>query len=163
MVGERRAPGVQHGSDADASAEVLGIGRDGDQRLGRGLEQNVVDHRLVLVSDVSDCRRQREDHMEVGHRQELGLALGEPLLGGGALTLRAVPVAAAVVGNGRVATVLAAHDMPAEDRRAAALDRRHHLQLLEAHMAGVGLTPRRAIAAEDIRDLQRRTRHARAL
>jgi hypothetical protein len=28
-------------------------------------------------------------------------------------------------------------------------------------MAGVGLTPRRSMAAEDIRDLQRRARHAR--
>ena len=39
------------------------------------------------------------------------------------------------------AAVLAALDMPAERRRAAALDRRHHLQLAEAHMAGVGVTP----------------------
>ena len=33
MVGERRAPGVEDGEDADAGAEVLGIGRDGDQGL----------------------------------------------------------------------------------------------------------------------------------
>src|SRR5205807_7851238 len=70
-----------------------------------------------------------------------------------------MPVAATVVGDLRVGTVLAARNMPAESRRAAALDRRHHLQLAEAHMAGVGLTPRRSMAAEDIRDLQRRARH----
>ena len=58
--------------------------------------------------------------------------------------------------------VLAARDVAAERRRAAALDRRHHLQLAEAHMAGVGLTPCRTMVAEDIRDLQRRTRHGRA-
>src|SRR5438094_2857838 len=62
-----------------------------------------------------------------------------------------MPVAAAVVGNGGIGAVLAARDVPAEGRRAAALDRRHHLQLAEADMAGVGLTPRRAVAAEDIR------------
>ena len=45
MMGQRRAPGVQHGGDADAGAEVLGVGGDGDQRLGRGLEQEVVDRR----------------------------------------------------------------------------------------------------------------------
>ena len=60
-----------------------------------------------------------------------------------------------------VGAVLAALDMPAEGRRAAALDRRHHLQLAEADMAGIGLAPCRAMAAEDIRDLQSRTRHAR--
>jgi hypothetical protein len=37
--------------------------------------------------------------------------------------------------------------MPAERRRAATLDRRHHLQLAEADMAGVSLTPRRSVAA----------------
>ena len=80
MVGERRAPGVQNGGDADAGAEMLGVGRDRDQRLSRGLEQEVVDHRLVLVGDVGDGCRQREHHVEVGHRQQLGLALGEPFL-----------------------------------------------------------------------------------
>jgi len=57
MVGERRAPGVEDGEDADAGAEVFGIGRDGDHSLGRGLEQDVVDHGLVLVGDVGDLSR----------------------------------------------------------------------------------------------------------
>jgi hypothetical protein len=50
--------------------------------------------------------------------------------------------------------VLAARDVPAERCRAAVLDRRHHLELAEADMAGVGPAPRRSIAAEDIRHLQ---------
>ena len=57
--------------------------------------------------------------------------------------------------------VLAACDMAAELCRAAVLDRRHHLELLKADMAGIGLTPCRSMAAEDIRDLQRRTGHRR--
>ena len=48
VVGHRRAPGVQHGGDADAGAEMLRIGGDGQHRLGRRLEQQVVDHRLVV-------------------------------------------------------------------------------------------------------------------
>jgi hypothetical protein len=43
--------------------------------------------------------------------------------------------------------------MATERRRAAALDRQHHLEMAEAHMAGVGLTPGRSMAAENIRDL----------
>ena len=99
----------------------------------------------------------------VRHRQQVGLALGQPLLRRRALALRAMPVAAGVVGDRRVGAVLAARDMAAERRRAAALDRRHHLQLAEAHMAGIGPAPRRPMAAEDIRDLQRWTRHGAAL
>ena len=57
--------------------------------------------------------------------------------------------------------VLAACDVPPERRRAAALDRTHHLQLLEAHMPVVGLTPSRAVIAEDVRDLQSWSSHGR--
>ena len=59
---------------------------------------------------------------------------------------------AAVVGDGRVGTgvVLAAHDVPAEGRRATALDRAHHLELAEAHVTAVGVTPSGPVVAEDI-------------
>ncbi|MGY4368906.1 hypothetical protein ACVW1A_004971 [Bradyrhizobium sp. LB1.3] len=58
----------------------FGSGGDRGQRFGRGLEQQVVDDGLVLVGDVGDGRRQREHDMEVQHGQQIGLALGEPLL-----------------------------------------------------------------------------------
>ena len=90
----------------------------------------------------------------------IGLTRLEPAPRGTGLALRAVPVAAGVVGDLRVRAVLAARNMPAESRRAAVLDRRHHLQLAEAYTAGIGFAPCRSVAAEDIRDLQRRARHA---
>src|SRR6516225_6141658 len=60
-----------------------------------------------------------------------------------------MPVAAGVVGDLRIGAllVLAARDMTAERCRAAVLDRRHHLELAEAHMAGIGLAPCRYMAA----------------
>src|SRR5580693_6563268 len=72
-----------------------------------------------------------------------------------------MPIAAAVVGDLRMRAVLAAHDMAAESRRAAALDRAHHLHLAEAHMAGIGTTPSRSVVAKDIRNLQNWTHHDR--
>src|SRR6202045_2553387 len=73
-----------------------------------------------------------------------------------------MPVATGVVGDLGMAArrVLAACDMAAERRRAAALDRTHHLQLLEAHMPAVGLTPGRTMVAENVRDLQSWSSHA---
>src|SRR5205085_11463397 len=93
----------------------------------------------------------------------LGLALGKPLACCLSLTLRAMTIAAGVVGNLGVAAllVLATLDLSAERRRAAALDGRHHLQLVEADVPGVGRPPRRPVVAEDIRDLQRWTGHSR--
>ena len=57
--------------------------------------------------------------------------------------------------------ILAACDMPAERCRATALDRAHHLQLVEAHMPAVGLTPGRTVIAENVRDLQSWSSHNR--
>ena len=74
VMRQRRAPGVQHQCCADACAQVLRIGGDGQQRLGGDVEQQAVDHGLVLVGDVGDRRRQREDHVVVLHRQQIGLA-----------------------------------------------------------------------------------------
>jgi hypothetical protein len=122
VMGHGGAPGVQDGGDADADAEVLGIGRDGEHGLGRGLEQQVIDDRLVLVGDLGDRARQREHDMKVADGQQLRFAFGEPLPGGSALTLGAMPVAAAVVGDHRVCAILAARDMAAQRHRATALD-----------------------------------------
>ena len=55
--------------------------------------------------------------------------------------------------------ILAARDVPAERRRAAALDRTHDLQLIEAYMAAVGLAPSRTVVAEDVRDFQSWSSH----
>jgi hypothetical protein len=67
-----------------------------------------------------------------------------------------MPIATAVVTDerGGAGIVLAARDMPAERRRAAALDRSHHFHLVEADVAAVGVTPSGTVVAEDIRDLQ---------
>src|ERR1700746_1446410 len=74
-----------------------------------------------------------------------------------------MPVAAGVVRDLRMAAcrVLAARDISAERRRATALDRTHHLQLVEAHMPAVGLTPSRTMIAENVRDLQSWSSHGR--
>ena len=74
MMRHRGAPRVQHRRESDLCAEALGIGRDGEQRLGTRLEQEVVDHGLVLECDGADARRQREHDVEVRHLQQLGLA-----------------------------------------------------------------------------------------
>ena len=50
----RRAPGVQDGRDGDPRAHVLRVCSDPDRGLGRDLEQQIVNHGLVLISDISD-------------------------------------------------------------------------------------------------------------
>ena len=76
MVGHGRTPGVQHGGDADAGAQVPGIGGDRQHGLRCRLEQQMVDLRLVVESDIGDLGGQREHDVEIADRQEVGFALG---------------------------------------------------------------------------------------
>ena len=81
------------------ATEMLGIGGDGGQGLGRGLEQEVVDDGLVLVGNISNGSRQGEYDVVVLNRQEIGLAISEPLPGHRALTLWTMAVTTRVVGD----------------------------------------------------------------
>src|SRR6516165_6081622 len=141
VMGHRRSPGVEHRSSADASAEVLGIGRDREQRLGSRAEQQVVDYCLVLVGDRSDLGGQREDHVEIGDRQQICPACRKPIRRRRALTLWAMAIATRVVSDAAVAAIFAALDMATERGGAALLDCRHDLELTEAHMSGIGAAP----------------------
>src|SRR5689334_3439357 len=161
MVGHCRPPRMEHGGEADAGAEVPGVCRDGEQRLGRGAEQQVVDHRLVLVGNPTDLGRQGEDQVEVADRQQVGFASGKPVPRRRALAFGTMAVATRVISDPAVATVLTALDMSAEGGRATLLDRRHYLELIEAHMPGICLAPSGTMVMEDVRDLQPWAAHCR--
>jgi hypothetical protein len=108
MLRQCRSPCVEHGGDADTCTEMTGVGGDGEHGLGGHPEQQVINHRLVVQGDVGNLGGDREDHVEVADRQQVGLACGEPFACRCALALWAVPVPAAVVGDAAVAAVLAA-------------------------------------------------------
>jgi hypothetical protein len=91
-------PGVENHGHAELGAEMPGIGRDGGERLRGRAEQDRIDRGLILEGDLADRHRQREDDVEVGHRQQLGLPLREPLGPRQPLAFGTVTVAA---GNGR--------------------------------------------------------------
>ncbi len=59
MMLQRLAPGVEHADKPDLGAEVLWVGGDPAQRLGRRSEQDGVDRLLVLEGDLGRRRRHR--------------------------------------------------------------------------------------------------------
>ena len=69
MVLQGLAPGVENHGHAELGAEMPGLGCDGGERLRRRAEQDRIDRGLVLEGDLADRCRQREDDMEVRHRQ----------------------------------------------------------------------------------------------
>ena len=134
----------------------LGIGRDRHHRLRRRPEQQIVDDRLVLPGDVGDLGRQREDDVEIADRKQVGLALGEPCLRGGALTLRGSAGCDNSCRRREVAAVVAGIDVAAERSRPAVLDRRHDLELGKAQVTGLSGAIAGSFSSEDIGDLRAR-------
>lgn len=101
---------------ADLGAQPSGVGGDGLQCLSRDPHQQCIHDRLVLESDLGDCRRQGEDHVEVRDRQQIRDTRRDPLLARRPLALRTVAIAAGIMGDACQATVVARIDVTAEPR-----------------------------------------------
>jgi hypothetical protein len=95
--------------------------------------------------------------VEIGNRQQFGLPFRQPLFSRRPLTLRAMPIAARVVGDARGATIVAGFDMAAERRRSARRDRAHDALLGPSHMSDVIAKIGLAVATQDIRDFDCRS------
>ena len=126
---ERLSPGMQDGQEAGLSAKMLGIGGDFEQRGGTGFEQQREEPPLVLPHQRDQRVRHAEDQVIVTHGQKFLLPPHEPPVAGVGLALRAVPVAAGVIGDGLMAATGALIAMSAQRSRAAACDRVEHLVL----------------------------------
>ena len=87
---------------------------DFEKGLGTGAKQEIVDDLLVLQDQRGQMTRKREDHMDVARREQLLAARCEPAVASPGLTLRAVPVAARVVGDGTMSAAGAFIEMAAE-------------------------------------------------
>ena len=98
--------------------------------------------------------RHGEDAMEVGDRQQLGLAGGQPLVARHPLALRAMPVAAGVVGAAHEAAIGTGLGVAAERCGPAQRDGAHHPPLDAAEMTIVGAPVGVAVAAEHVRHFQ---------
>jgi hypothetical protein len=163
MMRQRRSPGVQDQRRPDVCTQMSAIGGDGAQRFGSDLKQQSIDQRLVVIPDCADRCWQGEDYVVIVNRQQFGLPRFEPALRSTALTLRAMPVAAGVVGDLGMLTRFTAQHMSTERRAAALLDRGHDLALTQAQVRALRLPPGWPMGTEDIRDLQGGTPHGGGL
>ena len=98
--------------------------------------------------------------MVIVDRQQVGLPGLQPAPRGTGLALRAMPVAAGVVGDLDLRAGVAAQYVSPQRRAAALFDGGHHLELTEAQVAVLRLPPSRPVGAEDVRDLQGGAPHA---
>jgi replicative DNA helicase len=72
MVHEILPPGVQDGVKSDLRSQMLRVGRNGLQSLGRGSKQCVIHHRLILVRDGGNLFRECENNESLGVLDQVG-------------------------------------------------------------------------------------------
>ena len=153
MVGQRAAPGVQDGQDADQPAHVVRIEGQLDEALGGGLHQQAVQDLLVASQQGAKLLRQGEDHVEVRYRQQFLPPGFQPGLGILPMTLGAGPIAAGVIGVVLPAAVVADVDLAAQGWGAAALEILHDAAVAGQQVPAEPVEILPAVAAEDVGDL----------
>ena len=152
---ELLVPGVKQSDETDlASESIVRIFPEGLQRLAGGTEKKVIDGFLIVhhLGDGVQLVWEGENHVEIGHGQQLGPASLHPAGAGHGLALGAVAVAAGVVVDALESAPIALLDMAAHLGCAALLYVAHHPVVLqgEAVAAAVGLS----VEAKDIGHLR---------
>ena len=165
MQQEILPPGVQNTEHADLGSQVLGITGNLDGCRRAGGEQQIVEQARVLQCQHVEFVRHGEDHVKVTGGQQLLFPCGEPALAGLGLTLRAMPITAGVIGDGRwtIASFLAALgtriEMASQLRCTAVADGTECFQLLIAETGSIAAQKTIALLVEDIGHLHGRPCH----
>src|SRR5271165_1405847 len=110
----RLSPGMEHGEETNLGAQMLGIGGDGLQGLGRRTEENAIDRRFVLMGDGGNLFRQRQNDVEILRRKKLGATVVEPLGAGQGLALGTMPISATAIRDTLMPALIALLDMTAK-------------------------------------------------
>jgi hypothetical protein len=147
-------PGMQHGQKADSGSEAAWIGGNGEQRLGDGLEQQIVNRLRIAERQRGEPGRQREYNMAVRDRQKFPASGFKPLLARAGLAFRAVPVAAGVERSDFVRAVIAPLDVGPQLAGLACADVAECPDLMEAEYAAPSAGKFLFVLAKDIGDFK---------
>jgi hypothetical protein len=160
MESKLLTPGVQHGEEANFRAKVSRITSDFEKCLRTGAEQQIVDDFLILQGQWRELRRKCEDHMDVARGEKFFLTRGDPAFAGRGLTLRAVSIAAAVVGDGGTMPAAGAFiKMTAECGGATARNGQQHFDVLPTEPLAISFDEGSSRAADEIGHLEGRPAH----
>ena len=154
MMQQRLAPGVENAEKAECGAEVLRRPGDLEERRRARVEEQVVDDAFVLQGQPGEGVRQGEDDVGVPDRQQLALALGEPLVSRVRQAFRAVPIATRVERDGAMSASGTAIEMPAQGGGPTALDRAQDTKVLRGQPGAMGLDETCAVSTNDVSHLE---------
>jgi len=140
-------PSVENGDHADFCAQVFGIGRDLQQGLRAGSEQQVVEQTRVVQGQHVEFMRHSEHNMEVAGGQEFSLAGRQPTLARLGLALGAMPISARVVRDGLISAAQARIPVTTQCCGAAALNGTKRFELLKVKAGSIPVQEAIALSA----------------
>ncbi len=138
---------LENANHADLCSQVFGIGRDLQQGLRAGSEQQVVEQTCVVQGQHIEFMGHREHHMEVAGGQEFSLTGRQPALARLALALGAVPISARVVRDGLMSTAQARILVATQCCGTAALNGTKRFELLEVKAGSIPVQEAIALSA----------------
>jgi len=151
-------PGTRKYPDqADLAADEARVLGQGLQRGGGALEQQVVERALMRAGERAQLAGHGEGDQEMRHGQEQRALLREPALGGVVLALWTVAVLARMIGVDQLLARLTEVDLSAQALGAAGLDVVQGAPVRGQHARAEARAVLRPVAAEDLRQLHRRS------
>lgn len=111
---ELLTPGMQHTEEADFRTEVFRVARHFEEGFRTGAKQKIVEDLLVLQDQWRQTTGQGEDHVQVARGEKFSLTRSDPAVPSGSLTLRAVPISAAIERDGAMSAAGTFIEMTAE-------------------------------------------------
>lgn len=153
MVLQRPGPGVEHGEDAESTADPSAIIGDGLHRTGGFTQERGVDDTLMPPRHGAELMREREGEEVMIAGEQATLHVLQPELRAIPLALRAVAIATGVIAVVERAAVVTPVERPAECRRAAVHDILQGAALGRQKAPGVRLHVRRSRHADNVRQL----------
>src|SRR5260370_5531177 len=152
--------GMEQGEEADFRAEVFVISSDFEKCFCTGAEQQAIDDFCVLEHQWRQLMRQCEDHMDVTRREKFSSTCSDPPFPRRSLALRAVPVAAGVVGDGGAMSAAGALiEMPAKCGGATPPNGQQHFDVFPTEPVAISFDESSSRVADEIGHLQRWPAH----
>jgi hypothetical protein len=150
---------MQYTEKTDLRTEVFWVASDFEKGFGTAAEQEIVDDLLVLQHQRSQATRQGEDHVQVARGEQFSLTRSDPAFPCGNLTLRAVPISAAIEGDGAMSATGAFIEMTAKCGGTATLNGPQYFHVLPTKPVAVLFDEHLTRSADDIGHLERWPAH----
>ena len=148
------SPGVKNGQNARTGAQECRVAGESLKSIGSGFHHQSVDLFGVGPRERTQLSGKRKGHEEIGTRQQAASLRGQPALGLILVTLRTGTIAAGVVGEDFLLTVIALVEVATKERRTASGNILERPFPIGVQGVSILLAVRRAMEANDIGHLQ---------